>query len=206
MQRISRIYQKLKIQIYHPLHSFGTKCMYRYWDLDLGVKVSIVWMMVCLVSLFLPWIQSLDTVTPLSSWRLTENAFSIFAGYIWYIMLLYIIWVLFMLLSERKKQKLKHISFFNIPDNILILYTFFLFSILCLQYFFIIWWFQHINQNIIYWKWLILCTSGSFLIFFWSLLVNKTKQKSSTASYAYDGNEDPYIPQEKKSKNMELPF
>ncbi|MCH8518640.1 hypothetical protein LAT59_02680 [Candidatus Gracilibacteria bacterium] len=201
-----RKYQKIKRRFYFFITNISSKIAYRYLELDAGSKVSIFGLGICITSLFLPWVQSLDNVTLLPSGNLSENAFSIFTGYIGYAIILLLLFVLFTLLSEKRKERLKYFSLLDIPESILVLYTSSILGIICLQYFFIVGGFQIISQNIIYGTGLILCTTGSFLLLFGYILLKKSRKKQNTASYGYEGSDSAFEKRPNDSKNMKLPF
>lgn len=201
-----RKHQKIKRILYLFIQETGSKLSYRYNELHIWTKISLFWIFVCILSLFFPWIESLDGVSRLPSWNLTENAFSVFAWYVWYFLMVLFLFVIFSIISKKRKERFKYFSLVDAPESILILFTSVVVIMISLQYFFIVWWYQVMSQNIIYGRGIILSTTGSLLLLLGYYYLKKTRKKQNSGSFGYENNEDIFEKHVSNPDNMKLPF
>ena len=201
-----RKYHKLKKRAYFVTTQLISRIWYRYLELNTWVKISIFWTLITIMSLFFPWIQSLDWITPLNSGNFSENAFSIYAWYVWYFLFLLLLLILFTLLSKKRKERLKYFSLLDIPESILVFFTANILTIICIQYFFLVWSFQSFSQNIVYWTGLILATTWTIVLYAWYVSMKKNRKKSNSAIMWYDDSENIFEKKYQDPDNMKLPF
>lgn len=201
-----RKYHKLRKQCYYVFIELSSKIWYKYLELNLWVKISIFWTILVLISLFLPWIESLDWITPLNSGNFSENAFSIYTWFIWYFLLILLIFMLFTLISEKRKERLKYFSLLDLPESILVFFTTSILTIISIQYFFMIGWLQTFNQNIIHGSWLILATTWTIILYVWYIFMKKIRKKGNSAILWYENHETHFERKENNPNNMKLPF
>ncbi len=201
-----RKHQRMKRIIYIFLKELSTKISYRYTELHIWTKISIFWISLSSIALFLPWIESLDAISILPSWNMSENAFSIFSGYIWYFLFALFAFVLFSMISKRRKERLKYFSLIDTPESVLVLFTGMIVCMISLQYFFIVGWYQVMSQNIMYWKGLILSTTWSLLMFIWYYFLRNSRKKQGSGSFGYEKSQDIFEKHPHNPDNMKLPF
>lgn len=201
-----RKHQKIKRILTLYIAETASQLNYRYNELSTGTKISIFWIFVCTLSLFLPWLESLDGISPLPSWNLRENAFSVFTWYIWFFLLVLFLFVLFTMISKKRKERLKYFSLVDIPESVLVLFTALIVIMISLQYFFIIGGYQVISQNIIYWKGIILSTTWALLLFMWYYFLKNSRKKQVQWSFGYENNQEIFEKHANNPDNMKLPF
>jgi len=200
-KKISRLLQKhmqnIKEQIY-----FKTSHISQGW------KFALLWIFLCFISLFLPWISPLDTIiscgysdTPISS------SFSWLLGGIWFFILLSLSLMSFSLFSIKKKERLHFFSLIELSDiSACFLWSIFIF-ILSLHSFFLVIGLQFFSVNILYGKGIILCITWSIIIFIASLLLKQEYRKNIKWSYISElKNTWQKLKLEEKKDNMKFPF
>lgn len=201
-----RKYLKLKNLLQIELKKVYTKIWYKYLEINTWAKVSLFWSLIIWFSLFLPWIQSLDGVTKLHSDRMYENAFTQHTWYIGYFITALIGFVIFSIISNKRKERLKYFSLLDIPESILIFFTASLLLVFNTHYFFIIWWFQIYNNNIIHGSGFILCYTWSLILIIWCILMRYWRKVNNTTIVWYESYDVYFEKKEAEAKNMKLPF
>lgn len=203
---MQRKYQKIRKQVLLFVHKVSSKVWYRYLEMSNWAKMSIFAAILWIIWQFLPWIQSLDGATPIFDTRLSANAFNSITWYIWYLVVALLLFVVFSLISSKRKERLKFFSLVDIPDSIIVLYTSWLMMIISIQYFFIIGWLQNLSQNIVFWSWLILSTSSWIILLFGYLLLQNLKHKKKWATLWYETDVSNFKKHGNSEWNMKLPF
>lgn len=201
-----RKHQKIKRILTLYIVETISKLNYRYNELSAWTKISLFWVLVCTLSLFLPWIESLDGISSLPSGKLNENAFSIFAWRVWFFLIILFLFVVFSIISKKRKERFKYFSLVDAPESVLVLFTSIVVMIISLQYFFIIWWYQVMSQNIIYGRGIILSTTWSLLLFLWYYFLKKSRKKQNSWSFWYENSEEIFEKHANNPDNMKLPF
>ena len=203
---MQRKYQKIKKQIYFCTARIISHIGYKYIELNNWVKVSIFAAALWIISLFLPWLQSLDGMTHIYAQNLHLNAFSAITWFIWYFIFPFLVFVGFSLISSKRKERLKFFSLVDIPDSIIVFFASWLLFIISIQYYFIVWGLQQLSQNIIYWPWLILSTTSSILFFLWYYLLQSTKRRKTWITLWYEEEISNFKKHHNDVGNMKLPF
>ena len=174
---------------------------FRWLNLPISWKTILFWIIVNIISLFLPWVYSSD-----GKWL--ENSFSKLSGWIGRVILIILLFLLFNLFSINNKEKIKlhfWVHFRDYPVSII------------LWIFTIILWIVSINfinshelfyNNIENWLWVILSISSSIVILIWWIIQKIEFGKFSKTSkfYDYEWLETNMQSNHSKENNMKLPF
>ena len=198
---ISRNVQKF---IYTKKQRISFKAAY----LTNGSKIILFWIIICGVSLFLPWVTSMGGIT---AWSWSESqSFSSFSWVLWRVGVL-IFFLLscmsFSILSIAKKEKIRFFLLMNISDTLLCLCSSLIIFFLCIQSYLFIGWLQIFSSNILYGKWIILCMTGAIILFIGSIIIRQEYRKNIKWSYISELSEPEKNQDTTESKdNMKLPF
>lgn len=162
-------------------------------------KLVLFWAVISTFSLFMPWISS-------TGWEeiISANAFSIKVGYIWFIILLLNIIMAFLMLSNKRKEKLKLNLSISFRDYFVI-NTFSLFSLLlCLVASAFIKWLLSFSKNIIIGQGIIFCIV--WIIFcFWGWLLLYKQYRKDYENFIVENTSDVWE-NITDDRNMQLPF
>lgn len=173
-----------------------------------GGKIALFGSLICFISLFFPWMESLGSIIP--SWDSQINSFNSFSsvlGRTGFFILISLIIVSFSIFSIRKKEKLRYFSLLSVSEYMCTSFGSIFIFLLSLQSFFLSSGLQLFSSNIIYWKGIILSITWAIIIFFWSIVIKKEYRINIKWSYISDTKWSPDIPQEAEQKNnMKLPF
>ncbi len=170
---------------------------FKWLHLRAEAKVTLFWVCITIISLFLKWVDS-------SEGTVTWSAFSSLAGSCWYILLLLVIITSIVTLSYSKKEKIKMSMDLHFQDYNIILTSWLfiiIFSVSSLRF---IDGLQTLSSGVIYGKWPIIWITWGVLIFIWGVLLRRNKIAKSGWIYMSEITEE----DEEKSKenNMKLPF
>ena len=201
-----RKHQKIKRILILYTSELISKANYRYCELSIGTKISLFWILICSFSLFLPWMESLDGISKLPSGNLSENAFSIFAWRAGFFLIILFLFVIFNMISKKRKERFTYFSLVDMPESILILFTALIVMMISLQYFFIISGYQVMSQNIIYGRGIILSTTWSLLLFLGYYFLKKSRKKQNSWSFWYENSGEIFEKHANNPDNMKLPF
>ena len=186
--------RKLKRRIWKFLRLFSLKSR----NLNIPSKVLLAWVILSIVSLFLPWIKETQE-------DINYNSFSLFLWMKWYFILLLDLFIIFILLSHRRKETFKLNTRFFFKDNYVIFFSWVLLFIFSLETFFNILWLEKEKSSAyINWKWLVLSFVSSILIIIsWIVFSKNTRKNSSLVT-----NDSKTLDNEniENTKNMRLPF
>jgi len=166
-------------------------------NLTISKKIVLLWIIIWFVSLYFPWIKD---VSKYISW----NSFYSLSWNIWFILILVLLLPIFIIFSTNYKEKLKLYSDLSIKNHFLVITTGFLvisFSIISLSF---INWLHTFFENIIYWKWVILCMTAWFIILIWWIMMRKEYYSDSSEIILNKLNQD--REKLKEEDNMKLPF
>lgn len=174
-------------------------------------KISLWALVICTISLFIPWIQFISRWdTELSPTISMSNSFSWVIGNSGFFIALGICIGLFFIFSTNNKEKIHSI----IPvsrkvHNVIFCLSLYIIT-LCLHTIFMIIGLQTFAANVVYGKWVILCLTWSFILLFGALQIKKDIVKNKKGTYINDSSwwnimESSDETDEKKN-NMKLPF
>lgn len=173
-----------------------------------GEKIGFFGIIICFLSLFFPWISSLDGIAGDINGSVESFwAFSKILGFTWVFIFLTLLVVGFSIFSIRRKERLRFFSLVHISEYSSCLIWSLFISILCIQKFFLISWLQVFSSNILYGKWIILCLTWSFFILIAAIIIKTEYRKKVHGSYIYEERELRNIENTPEDKNnMKLPF
>ena len=173
-----------------------------------GEKIAFFGITLCFISLFFPWISSVDSIVGDTSASIESFwAFSKILGFSGIFIFLSLAIIAFSILSIRAKERLRFFSLIHISEYSSCLIWSLFIIILCIQKFLLISWLQVFSSNILYGKGIILCTTASFFIFIAAIIIKTEHRKKIYGSYIYewkDFKNTSYTPEDKS--NMKLPF
>ena len=175
---------------------------FRGLNLNTSWKIILFWSIVVLVSLFFPWIDSIDN-------SIIENSFSKKSGWSWWIILLLVLVILFNLFSIASKEKLQlHIwvHFRDYPVSITLWFFIMIIWIISINFVNAL---QVFSSSIIHWSGVTLLVSGAIVITVWWIIQRVEFNKLSKEWRLYDDykevHEDIWTKNDKEN-NMKLPF
>ncbi len=167
-------------------------------NLDVFLQLVVIWLILSIISLFLPWIES--TQIPKED---SFNAFSYLTWMIWYFLIFLDIFLLFIVLSNKRKENFKLNTRLFFRDNSVIVLVWILIFIFSLNSFFVMKWLAFF-WNYAPWKWLIFSFVSSIIIIFSWIMENKKikwENYSLVTNNSSDKNENL-----ENDRNMKLPF
>jgi hypothetical protein len=171
-------------------------------------KLALFWVLLCLWSLFISWWGAFWNIVDAENIEnYSFNSFSSVMWFIGYFILLWLILVTFSISSIKKKQKLKYLSLIEMRDYSCSILTAIVIFLAALHSFFITIWLQLFSSNITHSRWIILCMTGSIIIFIWGIVIRSEYRMNIKWSYISDTGRIPLETGTKETKdNMKLPF
>jgi hypothetical protein len=184
--------RKIKRRILKILNLFKFKTN----NLDIFLKLIIIWLILSIISLFLPWID-------ITSWEEKFNAFSYLTWMVWYFLFFLDIFLIFIVISNKRKEDFKINMRLFFRDNSLIIFSWIIIFVFSLNSFFVIKWLTFYKEYLP-WKWLILSFVSSIIIMFsWIMEYNKNKKENYSL---YTNNSKDIWTNLENDRNMKLPF
>ena len=180
--------------------------------LTTGWKISLWGIIICCISLCIPWIVFVSTwdIEEISSKISSTHSFSALIGNSWLFVLLWLIISLFFLFSSSKKDTLYSATSLSYRIHSLLFWVaiFTLYS--AIHSLLIIKWLQTFSSNITYWKWLILCITWSIILLFWAVRLKNDSKKDIVWAYIHSTEKNNTKTKEgiidDWRDNMKLPF
>ena len=171
-------------------------------------KLALFWVILCFFSLFISWGGAFwNIVDSENIENFSFNSFSSVMWFIWYFILIWLALVSFAICSIKKKQKLKYFSLIEVRDYSSSITTAIVIFFASLHSFFITKWLQLFSSNITHSQGIILCMTGSIIIFLWGIAIRSEYRMNTKWSYINDTGRVPQEAQYKEKKdNMKLPF
>lgn len=176
---------------------FLNNTRFKSLNLTISKKIVLIWIIIWFISLYLPWIKD---ISKLISW----NSFYSLTWNIGFILVFILLLPIFIIFSTNYKEKLKLYSDLSIKNHFLVITTGFIivsFSIISLSF---INWLHTFFENIVYWKWVILCMTAWFIILLWWIMMRKEYYSDSSEIILNKLNQD--REKLKEEDNMKLPF
>lgn len=159
-------------------------------------KITLIWIITILVSLFLNWTKSTDD-------KLVFNWLSWLNTFTWIIICILTIFLFFILFSTNKKEKIKKSSNLMIKDYKLINIIWIIIFILVINNIYIIKSLNIFTNNINYWNWIIFTIIWSIFIIYSSFILKKENKKENNL---YLNDSEDILAKENEKNNMKLPF
>lgn len=173
---------------------------FKWLNLSLWEKISLIWALISTFSLFLNWIDS-ESINNLEE---KGNAFSSLAGSIWYIILLILAFLVFILISHSKKETFKLSSDLHFKDSTITIFWWVFDIFLSLITFSFVKWLQRFSSTIIYGNGIILSITWAIVIIIWGIIMRKEKKAEKYSTYTNELGENEI--EEENDNNMKLPF
>jgi len=170
---------------------------FKFENLSIPYQVTILWSIIWIVSLFVPWIIDEDKA---KVW----NSFNSISWNIGFLLIIIFILPVFLTLSNSYKEKIKLYSDLNFKNHFIIINSGLVsisFSIISLSF---VIWLSTIGQNIKYWNWPILSMTAWILILIWWLYIRKEFKMTNSEIILEKLSQDREKVKEKN--NMKLPF
>ena len=190
------------------MHFWWKQLSFKAAHITLWWKLALFGICIWIISLFFPWVSSFDGIA--NGWQTQLKSFLSFSILLWYVgffIFLALVVSAFAIFSIQAKEKLHFFSYIQLSDhNSGILSSCFIF-ILCLHSFFLIRWLQVFSANVLYGEWIILCITGSIIMFTWSIMMKNENRRNMRWSYSSEAHtRDQNEVHEKVKDNMKLPF
>lgn len=153
------------------LHLLFDRLSFNFLNLETSQKIAALWIIISIVALFMNWsIIEYDGIKK-------STAFSIRSWYVWFIISLSLIFVSFIILSNKNKEKLKtkaHIVFY---DYTLIIFVWILVLLLSVVTFNSIRWFSTFTNSVKAWNWIAFEIIWSIFIILWWIMAYREKKQ-----------------------------
>lgn len=154
----------------HRLHLILDKLSFNFLNLSWSQKITLIGVILTFFSLFARWFTiEYDKM-------ITNNAFSVNAWYMGYIITIFNAFLLFIMLSDRNKEKLKTKANVFFHDHTITIFVWILILVLCFSSFNSIRWFSKIYWNISVWDWVTFEIIWAFFILVWGILEYREKK------------------------------
>ena len=167
-------------------------------NLSFSSKITVTWSIVSIVSLFIPWI--IDANQTDATW----NAFNPIAWNIGFWMILLLMFIIFIVISNTIKEKIKLALDIRVKNYIIIIITWVFILVNSVIYISFVNWLALFLDNIVVWNGVILYMVSWIMIIIWGILERKEYRKRDNESFI---NEESYMKNISWDKdNMKLPF
>ncbi len=200
-KKVLRFFQQLFYSIQEKIR-FKTSHISFWW------KITMLWVLLCFIALFLPWILPIDTLTPSWSRNIPVSlSFSSLLGFVGVFIIIILSIITFSICSIQKKEKFHFFSMLQLSDYLSAMFGWIFIFILSLHSFFFINGLRFFSINILYWQGIILSITGSIIIFIGAILLKKEQRKNIKWSYVSELH-SPWnkIKNKEGKRNMKLPF
>jgi len=185
--------RKLKQKLIKTYDLFKIKSL----NLDFSSKITLMWIIVLLISLFSPWLYK-------DNQNVIWNSFSNIWWNLWYINLLLIFMILFIIFFNNTWEKLKLASNLNFKNYIIFLFSSVFIIATGIVYISFIKWLNIFFEDIQIWEGIILYLLWWIVIFIWWLLKRKTYYNNEYETYINETQNKEFNKNDKS--NMKLPF
>lgn len=142
--------------------------MFHIQNLNISSKIVFLWVLISLLSTFLPWFS-------LTSWQEKKYySFSNYTAFAWVIIIIFSVVILFFLISKRNKEKMRYNLSLSLHDHAIIMFSWILLFVLTLSVFFMIKWFSEFSYDVTVFSWITFSFIWAILIIFWGFLLYRT--------------------------------
>lgn len=172
---------------------------FRSLQITNGEKVIVFWTTLVLLSLFIPWVSSLE-------WQIQVNSFSNLTWRTGIMLLIICFLLLWMIFSKQKKEKIKMIWNLHFRNYLLWIVGWLFIFISALSSLSYIWWLQTFSSDIIYGQWPVISLVGWIIVFFWAFMLKKEENSGIENIFTEEKNENKNKINKKQKDNMKLPF
>ncbi len=172
---------------------------FRSLQMNNAEKVILFGAVLILLSLFIPWVNSIDG-------NIQVNSFSNLAGRSGITILILVSILFFTIFSKHKKEKIKMIWNLHFRNYLLWIVGWLFISISALSSLSYIWWLQTFSSDIIYGQWPIICLVGWIIVFIGAFLQKKEENSGIENIFTEEKNQNQNKTEKKLKDNMKLPF
>jgi hypothetical protein len=167
-------------------------------NLSFSSKITVTWSIVSIVSLFIPWI--IDANQTDATW----NAFNPIAWNIGFWMILLLMFIIFIVISNTIKEKIKLALDIRVKNYIIIIITWVFILVNSVIYISFVNWLALFLDNIVVGNGVILYMVSWIMIIIWGILERKEYRKRDNESFINEESSMKNISWDKD--NMKLPF
>lgn len=166
-------------------------------NLDFSSKIIMVWNIILLISLFLPWLIKTDE-------NFIWNSFQSIWWNIGFFSIFLIIFITFITIFFIKSEKIKLALNISFKNYLIIILSWIFITIIWIIYISFINWLTTFLENITVWKWVIFYILGWIVITIWWILKKNSYNNSEYESFINENSKENIIKTNKS--NMKLPF
>lgn len=177
---------------------------FSWLNLNTAQKLSIIWIIIWFISLFLNWINSVDNT-------IIWNVFNKTLWITWYIFIIIYIIILSIILSKNKVVIVKNILNIGLKNSLLIIILSFFSLLLVINSAYIINWLSTFKEWIYFWNWVIFSIISSIFLILWSIIEIRSKENIWIFTKDYEDDYENIINKRDENiidekNNMKLPF
>lgn len=184
-------YRKLRFKIKKVLSFFN----FKFISFDNSSRIILIWTLLWIISLFLPWWEINNDMIVHSFDRLMWN--------VWLFILFFNLLIVFILMSNNLKEQIRISIQLRIKDKYILLFSSILVTILTFVSLQFLWWIITIYESVNFLNWIKLSILSWLITFIWCFMYYKKDEKLFTSVYTTDLDEESSF---SKEKNMKLPF
>ncbi len=181
------------------IKKFLNKIKIKYLSLSIAKQIILIWTILWLISLFLPWIIEKETKT------ISRNSFNSISWNVGFLLVFILLFQFFLVLSSSYKEKLKLYSNIDFKNYFLIIIWWIISIILSLVVVSFASGLDIFSQNIKYWKWPIFCIIWWIFITIWWIFIRRDFHKNNSEIILQEMAKNREKNKQNK-ENMELPF
>ena len=170
-----------------------------------GAKIVMFGVLVCIVSLFMDWIQSQWEIQEIGK-AVSGNSFSRISGKPGFIIFFTLMMMIFSLFSIQRKEKMKLISHFYFQDYWVPIIGWFFLLLFSYHGMSIIDGYSIFVSGIIAGKWALFSMSGALTIIIGWFMMKHEFSSGKRGSFMSDLDDSPSSEKKQDKANMKLPF
>jgi len=179
--------------------NFFWKIKIKYLNLTFSKILILVWILVVLISLSMPWFS-----LPYNSVD-SQNAFSSVLWLNWMLIIFVSIFNIFIIFSSWLKKKIKLFLDLSLNEKNLLLYSSLILLLIIINSVLIIKWLKLFSNEIIFYSWSSMWITGSIIMVIWWYL-NKIKNTDEYTKFIWINESHSEENINKKDKSIKLPF
>jgi len=179
--------------------NFFWKIKIKYLNLTFSKILILVWILVVLISLSMPWFS-----LPYNSVD-SQNAFSSVLWLNWMLIIFVSIFNIFIIFSSWLKKKIKLFLDLSLNEKNLLLYSSLILLLIIINSVLIIKWLILFSNEIIFYSWSSMWITGSIIMVIWWYL-NKIKNTDEYTKFIWINELHSEENINKKDKSIKLPF
>ena len=171
-------------------------------NLRISQKIILSWVIISMISLFLPWVKNLGLDIVWKNW------FSSLTWGVWFMIFIYLIFLVVNTTFVGKKEKIKLCSGLHFKNHSLTIVLWIFTMMLWISSVIYIIWLQTFIGDVTQGKGIWLCITWSIIIIIWWIIQKREFNSIDINSYTNESNDEDSenIKKEKKENNMKLPF